>query len=385
MPAARSALPRLRTALPVTVVALGAVLAPTPASAAEIPDAVSGIVVANESGTTPLARYDDLLVTADWAVPDGSAPGDTFGLTLPPELEGLTAGFPLESADGAVFGDCVVSAADVTCTLSDAVVARPLDVGGSLFFSARFTDAVDEGTTVPLVFGTGTRTETVPVEVAERVGYAGSGFSKAGSPQPDGGVRWFVEFPHGPDGLERTLTDVVIVDTLDPSLAYADGAAGVRLVIGDGLNAGGTAPLYTDEVDRDLYSVTVDGQVATVTVPELTAGAFYRLVVDTVPVAGATPPFTNSATLVAAELPEALATEAAVAYAAGGNASGVTATAVPAPAGPPAAGGAGESELAATGAAGADGAAASAGALLLLVGGALVVASRRPGRRAATR
>ena len=357
-----------------------------PAAAAELDDAISNITVSNSQGTTPIGRYQSLTVTADWAVPDNSAPGDTFSMTLPPELEGLTDTFELPDVDDESFGTCTVSATVVNCTLSDLVTSRPIGVGGTLFFSGRFTDQIDEGQVNDLVFDTGTTTETVPVDVGQRVGYGGNGFTKSGAQQPDGSIIWFVTLPQGPTGLEQTLTNVVVTDTLADSLTFV-GPERIRLVSGTALNSGGTAPLYTTEVDRALYSVTITGQVATVTIPTLAAGPFYRIVIDTVPVAGAEPPFVNSATLTATERPGIEDAVSTVDYDAGGTGSGEltpgttpvpTPTPTPTPTVPvvsPAAGNA--AELANTGITDAYAGQLAALALMLLAGGGSLLALRR--------
>lgn len=328
------------------ILALGSVLQPIAAHAAEIPDAVTGITVTNDTATTPVKSFEQLTVTADWNVPDNSSPGDTFSLTLPAELEGLTDSFALENDAGEAFGTCVVSASDVVCTLTDLVTTKPLSVGGSLFFSAKFTDQVVEGEVNDLIFTTGTVTETVPVDVAPGVPYDGNAFRKSGIVNDDGTISWKVEFPAGPGGLEQTLTDVVVSDTLSPSLSFV-GAEDVVLLRGTSLTVDGTNPAYDEEVDRATYSVAITGQTATVSIPELEAGFFYSIEIQTVPVAGAVPPFTNSAILSANELPDTLTFESTIEYTAGGDAGGI--------APPPAAGAGGNvtpvRELANTGAA----------------------------------
>lgn len=315
----------------VSAVVLAALLAAvplmvaSPAQAAEIPGAISDVTVESSSGSSPIGRYEGIDVGAQWSVPDNSLPGDTFSLVLPAELRGLTSAFPLQDDDGATFGSCEVAATRVLCTLSDLVTSRPLDVGGSLFFSGQFTDQIVSGQPNDLLFDTGLAVETVTVDVAAVTPYAGNGFRKSGRVEADGSVTWFVDLPQSATGLEEDLTNVVITDELDPALAFV-GPERVRLTRATTLNSSGSGPLYTEVVDRSTYSVAISGQTAVVTIPVLTAGFYYRLVIDTVPVAGGSDSYTNSATLSAAELGAVESTVSTVEFAAGGNGGGVAPT-----------------------------------------------------------
>ncbi|MDN5804152.1 MAG: hypothetical protein L0H26_06135, partial [Microlunatus sp.] len=65
-----------------TIAALTAGLALTgapPAQAATVTDAVSNVQIVE----TTVARYAKTTVRFDWAVPDGTQPGDTFTIELP--------------------------------------------------------------------------------------------------------------------------------------------------------------------------------------------------------------------------------------------------------------------------------------------------------------
>src|SRR5580765_4603060 len=125
----------------------------TRASAAEINGAITGVnIVQTTAGPAQAMRLD-----LTWAVPDSASGGDTFTLTLPPELDSVTSGFNLLAPDGSVVAVAKVVGQVVTFTLTSYADTH-FDVHGTAFFSVRW-DQQNSPTSGPvdLAFTTSTQ------------------------------------------------------------------------------------------------------------------------------------------------------------------------------------------------------------------------------------
>lgn len=149
----RTRIPSIVAAAMAAGLAAVAVIAAAPAVAADThthPDAISAVEVSFLDGEGGPARVGQwFTVTADWAVPDDAVGGDTFGMTLPPELRRVVdATFDLTNATGDVVGSCTISDDDppaLTCTLTDFVDGRD-DIHGSVWFTAEAVAATTDPT-----------------------------------------------------------------------------------------------------------------------------------------------------------------------------------------------------------------------------------------------
>ncbi|WP_030149381.1 SpaA isopeptide-forming pilin-related protein [Mycetocola saprophilus] len=136
---------RVSSAALAILIAIGGMLGlASPATAAPLvtyPDAISNIHLAKADGSTgPLNQWETVKITADWSVPDGAKPGETFGMTLPEEFSRAgTPTFDITDPDtGAVMATCAIAdgnAPEVVCTLSETVAGKE-NIGGSLWMSA---------------------------------------------------------------------------------------------------------------------------------------------------------------------------------------------------------------------------------------------------------
>lgn len=110
----------------------------TRAQAANIDDAFSNVKLTNAAGENEVGTWERVRLTADWKVPDGSKPGDTFGFTWQSANLIAPTGntFALPDADGKTVATCVTEAQAVTCTLNDYVLEHSDNVGGTMYFEA---------------------------------------------------------------------------------------------------------------------------------------------------------------------------------------------------------------------------------------------------------
>lgn len=136
-----------------TVLALAAMWAlPAPARAATITGAITSLTTT----ATHTAQYDQVDLACTWAVPNGSSPGDTFTLQLPPQLRWFGASaFAMKAPDGqTVVSGVAAPTGLVTFTLTDYVRTHPTNVHGDCTFTTQYT-AVGTGGNVTLNFTVG--------------------------------------------------------------------------------------------------------------------------------------------------------------------------------------------------------------------------------------
>ena len=174
-----------------------------PASAADLNGAITNVSVQQDS----VDWWSNMRVDIDWAVPDSAVAGDTFTLTLPPELSALTSGFDLKAPDGSVVAHAVIVNGVVTFTLTDYADTHS-DVAGTAFFEASWDHtAATPGADNTLVFHTSTQDFTDHVAAGvigvvdhtkgRKYGYWASQTDQ-GTTNPTDALRWGLEAPQGP-------------------------------------------------------------------------------------------------------------------------------------------------------------------------------------------
>ncbi|MFK3669168.1 SdrD B-like domain-containing protein [Leifsonia aquatica] len=205
----------------------GLLVATAPAGAAEIPGAISNV-------TTDKSSYgysEKLVLSFDWAVPDGSAPGDTFSLTLPPELAAASlARFTLDAPDGTPIATAAWNGRTAVFTLTDYAATHD-DVAGTGHFTAQWdhTTVTETGGPVELTFGSTLTTVTIapkptptpcttncgpPPVPTSRGAWKGSGWtdgSYEGTRDPSSNISWIVQLPGDQTGYAGPVD---VVDTI---------------------------------------------------------------------------------------------------------------------------------------------------------------------------
>lgn len=139
----------------VSTFGLGSLATVATATAAEVPNAITSVNVIEETADS----FAQVHVNVTWAVPDGTAPGDTFHLTLPASLHALDGQtFDLRTPDGsAVVANASISGDVVTFTATD-YVATHNSVNGSAVFSASRSSGTAVNTPVDATFTSEGRT-----------------------------------------------------------------------------------------------------------------------------------------------------------------------------------------------------------------------------------
>lgn len=116
------------------ILALFALLlgAGAPAAQAKSVAAITGVTVSPLPG---VSVGDAVTLKATWAAPAGTKAGDTFDMSLPAFVTGVSASFALKDDAGDVYGNCVVKTDRITCTFTP-LVEKKNDVKGNLNFVA---------------------------------------------------------------------------------------------------------------------------------------------------------------------------------------------------------------------------------------------------------
>lgn len=244
----------------------GMLVASAPAGAAEIPGAISNV-------TTDKSSYgysEKLVLSFDWAVPDGSAPGDTFSLTLPPELAAASlARFTLDAPDGTPIATAAWNGRTAVFTLTGYVATHD-DVSGTGHFTAQWdhSTVTEAGGPVELTFGSTLTTVTIapkptPTPCTQNCGpgpvptsrgaWKGSGWtdgSYEGTRDPSSNISWLVQLPGDQTGYAGPID---VVDTIGAGSAID--CPSVVVTTRPSL-AGGTP---TTPVDPSRYTLTCTG------------------------------------------------------------------------------------------------------------------------------
>ncbi|GAA1800340.1 Ig-like domain-containing protein [Leucobacter iarius] len=198
-----------------------AIAAPVAAAAPTVtyPDAISNISIAKDSGGSgSLSQWEQVRISADWAVPNGAKAGETFGMALPQEFSRYGSG-SFELADpstGVVMATCQASdgsGPQVVCTLTSAVNGLE-SVGGDFWMQGVATQS--------------TTSETVEFEVGGKVEIVdlpgGGGITPEDLTEPDqpykfggatakeGRIEWVIGIPRS----SVAAGAFTVKDALDP-------------------------------------------------------------------------------------------------------------------------------------------------------------------------
>lgn len=248
------------------VAALGATalaLAPAQAASAAPVDAVTAVTIQAPDPAhpdTPLTVGQRFRVDAQWALPSGAQPGDTFTLSFPSPVRGYSSQFELRDSTGADVGSCVVVSTSVTCTVG-AYAATHSGIAGSLYFYATAASAA----TGDVLFSAGsTATITVPLPGGGiQPGTGGGGWpapttlTKGGWQNTDGTLGWNVNVPGAL--LTNGGSEVELTDTYDGRLTLHPGSLEVYRVPIAGWNNGdwgASATRLTEGTGAGTFSFT---------------------------------------------------------------------------------------------------------------------------------
>jgi hypothetical protein len=234
------------------------------AAAAAIDGAITNVQVSPPSA----GPHDPMRVDVQWAVPDSAGSGDTFTLTLPPELTALTASFDLKAPDGSVVATAKVVNGLVTFTLTDYADSHDR-LHGTAFFSVKWDLSTTptsgpvrlDFTTPTRVFHDtviktpGTGTGTVDRTVPRKAGHWVTNGVTAGADA----LAWVIDSPSGP--FDQATFD----DSVGPGQAIDCGT--VEYQLGSGLDPTGHASMF-----RTLPANKVLSRSCTATGLKLTAG-----------------------------------------------------------------------------------------------------------------
>ena len=320
-PLGRTLLALSLTFLTLSVFAVTQIGASRPASADELNGAITNVSVQQ----TTVGWWSNMRVDIDWAVPDSSVAGDTFTITLPPELSSLTNGFDLKAPDGSVVAHAVVVHGVVTFTLTDYADTHS-DVAGTAFFEASWdhTDATP-GADNTLVFHTSTQDFTDHVAagvigVVDRTKGRKYGYwvdrADQGTTNPTDALRWGLEAPQGP--WDR----LVFVDTV--SAGHVVGCATVQVERITSFNSGGEA-LSSVALDPATYTVTCSPSGLTVTTGPVADGVVIRVSYATTITDTSVGSYKNAATITADGTDEAVSSNV-IRSVQGGDGGGSTTT-----------------------------------------------------------
>ena len=260
---------RTRTVTSVSAcLALSAVgIAAAPVDAADLADPITELTVSGQAAVPG----DVLTLSAAWQVPDHSAAGDSFTLHLPAELVPLATDFPLATEAGDVVATAHVADGKVTVTLTDFVTTHPINIHGSLRFSARVVDSAQPGTRITVSWGGQTRVITV-----------GQGEGIGPGPSEPNKYMWQREGTVGSAiDIPGQLSDAVVTDRPENMRIICS-----SLSITTGEIHDGAYPTAWEPVTPRELSCTEEGFV--LGLPEIEADTMTHIVYDSVPVQGAT-------------------------------------------------------------------------------------------------
>jgi hypothetical protein len=125
-------LSRLRTAVAVVGLSSVAILAMPVLPSAAAPTQRAAITAVTTTPARP-SLHDPVTVHIAFCIPQGSAEGDTFSLTLPRQLEPLTAGFKVTDATTDIVAQAVVNSEVVTFTMT-AYAGSHAGICGTAYF-----------------------------------------------------------------------------------------------------------------------------------------------------------------------------------------------------------------------------------------------------------
>ncbi len=252
-------------ALTVTALTLGGLgLVSVPAQAEEIDGAITSLTTAGEA-----VAGEPFTVNAEWSVPDYSQPGDTFTLQLPEQLVALTRAFEVKSDDGQTVANVTVENGLVTATLTDYVTQHPINIKGTLSFSARAANNV--ATTEPETIEWQGQAIVVqprqnlikPVQEPRK-----SGWNRAG-----GDVGWAFDIP-------GQMTNAELVDSPNNVALKCD-----SIYVGIADQSNGYPSSWTP-LGEDAYSFSCTEGGFTLNIAEIPDNQLVHVTIDSVPVNG---------------------------------------------------------------------------------------------------
>lgn len=309
------------------VLGLAGLLACAPtARAAEVPNAVTDLTFTSTVGPT-IDPWEQVKLTAEWSVPDGTPAGSTFGMSW--SASDMVAvpqtGIQLKNPAGAVVATCATTQTSMTCTLTDYVTAHPTSLYGSLFTLVRMGKGVSGSTDTISVDVGGTTPVDVPIDYTDPVSFPGVGYGKAAVIRADGSADWFVNFAAGPNGQSADLVNVTVEDTVGAGQRIIDGT--FTLQHATGLDADGAWPAFVPVSAAAVphtFTMGAGNTSFTFTAPLLegtdaTSAHYWRLSYQVEVAPGATE-IKNNATIKATDVDEN-ATSTVIYFDAGGDAN----------------------------------------------------------------
>ncbi|MHC6219172.1 Ig-like domain-containing protein [Arthrobacter sp. MMS24-S77] len=132
------------------------------AEAAVVPNAITSV----STTSTVDGQWSQVDFTCQWAVPDGSQPGDTFTLQLPPQLRWFgPADFALTNPSGETVATAHASDSGLVVFTLGSFVASHQGIGGTCSFSTLYAEQPTSGGTTQLDFQVGSTVIRVPVTI----------------------------------------------------------------------------------------------------------------------------------------------------------------------------------------------------------------------------
>ncbi|GAA2157814.1 hypothetical protein GCM10009845_01880 [Pedococcus bigeumensis] len=239
--------------------------------------AIDGAITSITTTATSTAQGNRVDFACTWAVPDGSSPGDTFSLGLPPQLRWFgSADFDLAAPDGQPVAHAHADASGaVVFTLTGYVLTHPVDLHGTCHFSTQYTARTTDET-VHLDFTVGD--EVVRVDLPT-VGSCTADCA-VDRTEPSKYMWWDDAAQTTTQSVVRApattseTTDVIITDTPGPGLALD--CATLRATIGKVLDAHGDVTSPRDDA-RYVPDVSCTTQGLAVTWSDVPAGEYAEL------------------------------------------------------------------------------------------------------------
>jgi len=231
------------------------------AQAAEISGITSVNVPPADPDNPQLVIGDKFRVDATWSLPSNAHAGDTFSLSFPAYVDGITSTMNL-LAGSSVVGTCTVGADALVCTLTDYVETHS-DVQGTLFFYA-VTVAHTDDTEFTFTTGTGSALSTpIPGGKLQKFHQQlfPEGVIKGGAATSDKKyVDWVIAVPSkvlNPQGG----APIVINDVATGDATFYDASFSVRYVDRADFNYGDNEKVWVDRSNSSApgtYRIEVD-------------------------------------------------------------------------------------------------------------------------------
>ncbi len=244
-----------------------------PAGAEEISNAIDSVTIQGQD----IKVGDVFSLDATWHVPDNSQPGDTFVLTLPPQLIPMSTAFNLYNDTGDVVATAQVANGQVTVTLSDFVATHPVNIRGSLSLNARVADNATPGQPIIVEWGGKAVAVTPQPSGVEPVGVKTEP-DKLGWVSRDGSVKWAIDVP-------GEKTNAIVTDTPENVALQCDT---LQITVGSQANGYPTTwqPFSPAAIDCTSDSLTVN-------LGNVPAGDLVHMVISSTPEPGITSAINN--------------------------------------------------------------------------------------------